>query len=133
MTDFKFSVMTERELGRVDEEQLAKWKSLIARKKRITASARKLDKEAHEFMESILETIDSDEHPSAEGVRILDDGRIVQMYCECYRCQTHLQNLPASVVVESMIEQQKILPEAIAEARAWAARTEKKLGQNFVN
>ena len=133
MSPSKFTVVTERELGQLEGEQLARWKQLVARRKRLAASEARLERDAEEFLHAALADVVVENHPYADGVQVQADGRIVQRYCGCYRCQSKLQGLSPSLVVEAMIKQSHIGPDKIAEARAWAAHVEKKLGQSFVN
>ena len=133
MSQPKFTVLKERELGRIEGEALTRWKKLVARRKRLAASEQRLENDASRFMEEVLADVPVENHVSAEGVQIEEDGRIVQVYCECYRCQAMLQGLSPSLVVEAMIKQSRIRPDRVHEARAWAAHAEKKLGQTFIN
>ena len=133
MTNRKFEVVSERELGRMTPDQLVIWKKLEQRRKRLEASEAILEEDTELFITSFLKDHNVENHAAATGIELREDGIVVQQYCECYKCQAGLQGMSPSLVVEAMVRQQRIDPVKIAEARKWAAGAEKQLGRNLLN
>lgn len=133
MTVRNFEVLGERDLRTLTDDQKKEWRKLTIRRKRLESHMAALDRDMSFFMDSVLLDVPVENHGAANGVGFRDDGRVVQTYCECYRCQTALQNLPATQVVEAMIKMEKIPPEAVHEARRWAAEREHVEGRSRLN
>lgn len=133
MTDRKFTVMEERLLGEMNPDQKKHWNLLLARRRRLVAQQEVLETDTELFLDAVTEAYVLENHESIDGIGVSNAGTIVQSYCACYKCQTKLQNLPASFVVEEMYKQKRIPVDRIAAAREWAITREKYLGKPMPN
>lgn len=133
MANGKFKVVAERRLGTLNPDQQKLWSRLVARRKRLEATSQLLEEEEEFFVDSVLEEYTQENHGAVRGIRLTDEGLLLQTYCECFRCQAQLQNLPPTLVVEEMVKQQLIDPEHVSGARKWAANTEEKFGKPVMN
>lgn len=133
MTERKFALMSERKLGVLNPDQRKAWKRLMARQNRIAATSSLLEEDMSMFFDSLVANVTMDNHSAVRGLKVKEDGSYVQTYCECFQCQAKLQNLPASQVVESMIQMKLIEGDVIQRARQWAKHVEKMHGVPFAN
>lgn len=133
MTAVPFKVIRERRLSTLNPEQRKIWAKLVARRKRLEASQKALEEDEAFFVDGVMFDVVEENHPAVEGMRITDEGLILQVYCECYRCQTKLQQLPPTYVVEQMAKLKLIPDEKLPEARKWAVKFEKENGVPVLN
>ena len=128
-----FKLLSERKLSTLSPEQRKIWAKLVARRKRIEDQLESLEEEEAFFVDGVLMDVVQENHRAVRGVRVSDEGFVFQVYCECYRCQAHLQQLPPTFVVEQMAQQELIEEADVPEARKWAKAMEQKHGRPVLN
>ena len=133
MANGKFKVVAERRLGTLNPDQQKIWSRLVARRNRLEATQQLLEEEETFFVDSVLKEYTQENHGAVRGIKLTKEGLLLQTYCECFRCQAQLQNLPPTLVVEEMVKQRLIDPEHVPGARKWAATTEEKFGKPVMN
>lgn len=133
MANGKFKVVSERKLSTLNPDQLRIWKRLVVRRNRLEVAMQLLEEEETFFVDAALEDVTQENHPAVKGVRITPEGQVLQVYCECFRCQAQMQNLPPTMVVEEMVKQRLIQPDQVPGARKWAAHVEQTVGKPVMN
>lgn len=97
----KFTILSERPIGILNEFHWNKWRALQERQKNLKATEQQLSDAVQRFTELLADSMEL-KTAGVVGMRFDDEGHGYQQICSCPSCQATVQGLTLEVTLIEM-------------------------------